>query len=43
MSQNHPDRMIAEGVPPEMVKMATQKTQEIKAAYERIKAARNVT
>jgi DnaJ like chaperone protein len=40
MSKNHPDRMIAEGVPAEMVRIATQKTQAIKAAYERIKASR---
>ena len=42
MSKNHPDRMIAEGVPPEMLKLATKKTQDIKAAYERIKKARGI-
>jgi len=34
MSQHHPDKLIAKGLPEEMVKIATQKTQEIKAAYE---------
>lgn len=37
MSENHPDRLIAKGLPPEMIKVATEKTQRIKAAYETIK------
>ncbi len=40
MSKHHPDRLIAKGVPEEMVKVATQKTQQVKAAYETIKKAR---
>lgn len=36
MSQHHPDKLIAKGLPEEMVKLATSKTQEIKAAYELI-------
>ncbi len=36
MSQNHPDRLIAKGVPEQMIKMATAKTQKIKQAYEDI-------
>ncbi len=40
MSQHHPDKLIAKGVPPEMVKLATQKTQQIKKAYEQICQAR---
>ncbi len=36
MSKNHPDRLIAKGMPPEMVKLATQKTQNIKQSYDRI-------
>lgn len=40
MSQHHPDKLIAKGLPPEMIKMATQKTQQIKKAYEQICAAR---
>ncbi len=42
MSKNHPDRLIAKGVPPEMIKIATQKTQTIKQAYDRIKSVRNM-
>ncbi len=40
MSQNHPDKLIAKGLPPEMIKVATQKTQRIKEAYELIKKSR---
>lgn len=42
MSKNHPDRLIAKGVPPEMIKLATQKTQQIKRAYDQIKASRHL-
>jgi len=41
MSQHHPDKLMSKGLPPEMIKMATQKTQQIKKAYEQICAARN--
>jgi len=34
MSQHHPDKLIAKGLPPEMMKSAKEKTQEIQAAYE---------
>lgn len=40
MSQHHPDRLIAKGLPEEMIKLATEKTQEIKAAYEQVKNSR---
>lgn len=36
MSQNHPDKLVAQGLPPEMIKLATEKTQKIQAAYEQI-------
>jgi len=37
MSQHHPDKLMSKGLPEEMVKLATEKTQEIKAAYDLIK------
>ena len=40
MSQHHPDKLIAKGLPEEMIKLATEKTQEIKAAYEQVKESR---
>jgi DnaJ like chaperone protein len=40
MSQNHPDKLSARGVPEDMLKIATQKSQEIQAAYEMVKKTR---
>jgi len=40
MSQHHPDKLVAKGLPEEMIKDATAKTQQIKAAYELIKKSR---
>lgn len=40
MNQHHPDKLVAKGLPEEMIAMATEKTQEIKAAYETIKSSR---
>jgi DnaJ like chaperone protein len=41
ISQNHPDKLIAKGLPEEMMKIATQKTQQIRKAYELIRSSRN--
>lgn len=40
MRQYHPDKLAAQGVPEQMMKKATQRSQEIQAAYDRIKKAR---
>jgi DnaJ like chaperone protein len=40
MSENHPDKLIARGVPEDMVRLATERSQEIQAAYEMIKRSR---
>ena len=40
MNQHHPDKLVSKGMPEEMIKMATEKTQEIRAAYELIKRSR---
>lgn len=40
MSQHHPDKLIAKGVPEDMIKIATEKAQEIQAAYDVIKKSR---
>lgn len=42
MSQHHPDKLVAKGLPEEMMKMASQKTHEIKVAYEKIKQHRGM-
>jgi DnaJ like chaperone protein len=40
MNQHHPDKLVAKGLPEEMMKLAEEKTHEILAAYERIREAR---
>jgi len=42
MSQHHPDRLVAKGLPEEMMKTANAKAREIRGAYERVKAARGM-
>lgn len=37
MNQHHPDKLVAKGLPEEMIKLATEKTQEIRKAYDLIK------
>lgn len=39
-SQHHPDKLVARGLPEEMLKLATEKTQQIRQAYDRIQQAR---
>jgi DnaJ like chaperone protein len=40
MNQHHPDKLVSKGLPEEMIKLATEKTQTIKQAYECIKKSR---
>ena len=40
-SMNHPDKLVARGLPEEMLKIAEDKTREIRLAYESIRAVRN--
>lgn len=40
MSQHHPDKLSSRGVPEDMLKLATEKSQEIQAAYELVKKSR---
>jgi DnaJ like chaperone protein len=42
MNQHHPDKLVAKGLPEEMMKLAAQKTDEIRKAYERIKEVRGM-
>jgi DnaJ like chaperone protein len=41
VADNHPDKMIARGVPPEFVSMATKKIAAINAAYEAVTKERH--
>ncbi len=40
MNQHHPDKLVARGLPKSMMTLAEQRTQEIRSAYERVKAHR---
>jgi DnaJ like chaperone protein len=40
MSEHHPDKLIAKGVPEHMIKLATERSQEIQAAYEMVRKSR---
>lgn len=39
MSQHHPDKLVAKGLPEEMMKVAKEKVQEINRAYDQIQEA----
>ena len=41
MAQHHPDKLMAQGVPAEMLDLAKTRTQDIQAAYELIKQQRS--
>jgi len=42
LAQHHPDKLVAKGLPDEMIKLANDKTQEIISAYELIKKHRGI-
>lgn len=42
MNQNHPDKLHAKGLPESMMKLAAEKTRQIRAAYDVLRAARGM-
>jgi DnaJ like chaperone protein len=42
LAQHHPDKLVAKGLPEEMMKIAKEKTQEIISAYELIEKQRGI-
>lgn len=42
MSQYHPDKLMGQGMPEDMIAMATTQAQEVQVAYDLIKTSRNV-
>jgi DnaJ like chaperone protein len=42
MNQNHPDKLVARGLPESMMKVAEEKTRQIRAAYEVLCEARGM-
>ncbi|SFW30546.1 co-chaperone DjlA [Nitrosovibrio sp. Nv17] len=43
MSQYHPDKLMGQGMPEDMIAMATARTQEVQKAYDLIKKSRGMT
>lgn len=42
MSEFHPDKLMGQGLPEDMIKMATERSKEIQAAYDLIKKSRGI-
>lgn len=42
MKENHPDKLVARGLPENMVKLAQEKVQQINVAYDLIKSSRGI-
>ncbi len=42
MSQYHPDKLMGQGLPEDMIAMATEQAKEIQVAYDMIKKSRNM-
>ncbi len=42
MSQYHPDKLMGQGVPEDMIAMATEQAKEIQLAYDLVKKSRNM-
>ncbi|MCC5880229.1 MAG: co-chaperone DjlA [Idiomarina sp.] len=42
MREHHPDKLAAQGLPEQMLKTATRRSQDIQSAYDRIKRARGL-
>ena len=40
LGRHHPDKLVAKGLPEEMIKLANEKTHEIRSAWERVKRAK---
>lgn len=40
MSQHHPDKLVAKGLPSELIQLANEKTHQIRTAYERVRQVR---
>lgn len=42
MNRNHPDKLVAKGLPESMMRVAAEKTRQIRAAYEVVRDARGM-
>jgi len=42
VSQYHPDKLVSQGLPEEMMEVSKKRVREINAAYDKIKASRGI-
>ena len=42
MNEHHPDKLVAKGLPPEMMELAKNKAQDIQTAYDKVKSERGM-
>ncbi len=42
VSQYHPDKLVSQGLPDEMMEMSKKRVREINAAYDKIKSSRGI-
>ncbi len=42
MKEHHPDKLVAKGLPPEMIRLAQEKVQQINVAYDLVKSSRGI-
>ena len=42
VSQYHPDKLVSQGLPEEMMEVSKRRVREINAAYDRIKASKGI-
>lgn len=40
MARHHPDKLVSQGLPPEMLELAAERTREIRAAYDQLRRER---
>ena len=40
MSQHHPDKLVGQDMPEEMVRLAEERTRQIREAYDTIRSSR---
>jgi DnaJ like chaperone protein len=42
VSQYHPDKLVSQGLPEEMMEMSKKRVREINAAYDKIKVSKGI-
>ena len=42
MAKHHPDKLVSQGLPPEMLELAEERTREIRSAWEQLRRERGI-